>query len=215
MAHYCTIHNTEFYKHEKDGKVWYSHPVQENGEDVKGRNGKTMWCNEDIKEAVNALPRQEPGKPLPEHQDEIDKSRASVRPEPSGQEIGLWWKEMGEGLRSKYITDPLLKLAYFAQMFNVLDIKGVKIETNKADSKTETGNEVSEDEGTQTVLDEGERELKLSYVRALLDRNGIDKKGWFSNMRRSFEIAKTKTTDIEIWGSLDDSQKRLAIGGLK
>ena len=46
----------------------------------------------------------------------------------SGEEKGMWWKELGECLRSGYIdrTTPegkLLRKAYYAQMFTVLDIQ--------------------------------------------------------------------------------------------
>lgn len=54
---------------------------------------------------------------------------ADLREKPSGQEVGLWWKEMGEWLRVKEFekgADPFwksLRKAYFAQMFSVLNIK--------------------------------------------------------------------------------------------
>ncbi len=48
--------------------------------------------------------------------------------EPAPQEIGMWWKELGEMLRAKDIdvTKPagkLMRTAYYAQMMSVLDIK--------------------------------------------------------------------------------------------
>ena len=51
---------------------------------------------------------------------------------PSGQEVGLWWKEVGEMLRCGDIDTSkshgkLVRAAYYAQMFSVLDIKFEKI----------------------------------------------------------------------------------------
>ena|SRR3990167_4955642 len=34
--HFCTEHNTKYYKNEKNGKVWYSHKIQ----------GEDGYCNE-------------------------------------------------------------------------------------------------------------------------------------------------------------------------
>lgn len=36
MEHYCTEHNTNYDKHEKNGKTWYSHKI----------SGTDDWCNE-------------------------------------------------------------------------------------------------------------------------------------------------------------------------
>ena len=52
----------------------------------------------------------------------------AIKPQPSGPEVGLWWKQLGDDLRSGHIdkTTPqgkLLRAAYFAQMFSVLKIK--------------------------------------------------------------------------------------------
>ena len=66
---------------------------------------------------------------LPEHQEVIDKVKEAVKPQPSGQEVGLFWKELGEWLRMKEQekgADPFwkaLRKLYFAQMFSVLSIK--------------------------------------------------------------------------------------------
>ena len=48
-------------------------------------------------------------------------------PEISGPEIGLWWKQLGDDLRSGHIdrnssVGKALRLTYFAQMFKVLNI---------------------------------------------------------------------------------------------
>ena len=47
---------------------------------------------------------------------------------PAPQEVGMWWKELGEMLRAKDIdmTKPagkLMRTAYYAKMMSVLDIK--------------------------------------------------------------------------------------------
>lgn len=70
--------------------------------------------------ADNLAPETTPVVP-PEHKD-AEKST------PSGQETGMWFKELGECLRSGYIskTDPLYsaaRTAYFAQMFSILNIE--------------------------------------------------------------------------------------------
>lgn len=59
---------------------------------------------------------------------EITKKPAGQASEHSGQETGMWWKELGEMLRSDDIdkTTPMgkaLRSAYYAQMFSVLGIK--------------------------------------------------------------------------------------------
>lgn len=54
--------------------------------------------------------------------------------QPAPQELGMWWKELGECLRSGEIdkTTPhgkLLRAAYYAQMFQVLNLKIKKEES--------------------------------------------------------------------------------------
>ncbi len=64
------------------------------------------------------------------------KQEAPVEPsksQPAPQELGMWWKELGECLRSDEIdkTTPhgkLLRAAYYAQMFQVLNLKVEKKE---------------------------------------------------------------------------------------
>ena len=48
--------------------------------------------------------------------------------ERSGQEVGMWWKQLGDDLRSGHIDKSTpegkaMRAAYFAQMFSVLPIK--------------------------------------------------------------------------------------------
>ena len=79
----------------------------------------------------------EPTKPtiLPEHQKEIDKA---VGIKPSGEEVGMWWKEVGALMRMWKMnpeTQPkdkegntlpwarVLVEAYYAQMFTILPIE--------------------------------------------------------------------------------------------
>ena len=62
---------------------------------------------------------------LPEHEGIIEEA---VKPQPSGQEVGMWWKQLGDDLRSGHIDKStphgkLLRAKYFAQMFCVLSIK--------------------------------------------------------------------------------------------
>lgn len=72
-------------------------------------------------------PPTEPGM-LKEHQEVIQKAVAETKPKPAPQELGMWWKELGEMLRAKDIdtTKPVgkqLRTVYYAQMLSVLDIK--------------------------------------------------------------------------------------------
>lgn len=227
MEHLCTLHDTEFFKHSKGDKVWYSHPIQENGEDVKGRNGKTLWCNEDIKEAVDALPPQKPGI-LPEHQKEIDKARASVRPTKdlavclsyakdlaiAGEiklcDIFVWAEALytfisgNMGVGDEQVAELIMKL-----------LRENSSETNKTDNKTTAYDEVSKDEGTQTVLGESGRELTLNEVKELLIKNGKDMNEWAKEVAKCFEFDMTGKTVRQLWESLDKGKKGLAIGGLK
>ncbi len=59
----------------------------------------------------------------------IDMNPPQAHPvQPSGQEVGMWWKQLGDDLRSGHIDKSmpqgkLLRAAYFAQMFSVLNIK--------------------------------------------------------------------------------------------
>lgn len=201
----------------------YLHKLFEPGSAIK-----LTWDSYKGKEYVNDAvlvegelpPPQKPGI-LPDHQKEVDKARASVR-EPSGQEIGLWWKEIGEGLRSGYFEKHIdratylaMDVAYFAQLFNVLDIKEVKIETNKADNKPKISDEVSKDEGTQTVLGESGGELTLNGVKELLIKNGRDMNEWAKEVAKCFDFDMTGKTVRQLWESLDKGKKGLAVGGLK
>ncbi len=71
--HWCAIHEAVFFK---KGKMrGYAHPVQDTaGNDVG-------WCNED----------GEP-EPIPEeHKAEIAAKASEIAP----QELGMWWKELG------------------------------------------------------------------------------------------------------------------------
>lgn len=117
-GHYCSIHNMVFFK--KGGMRGYAHPIQgENGMDT----GK--WCNEKDLEKVKNLPPEDSQKLLPKDQKIID---GEIKTRPAPQELGMWWKELGEMLRAKDIdlTKPAgkaMRTAYYAQMLSVLDIK--------------------------------------------------------------------------------------------
>ena len=65
-----------------------------------------------------------------------EKPLAYLRPPPSGEEKGMWYKEAGEMLRAGDIKDlkvhNFLRTAYYAQMFNVL---GINIDEIKSKAK--------------------------------------------------------------------------------
>lgn len=127
--HFCTMHKTVFFM--RGNMRGYAHPIGEKDEATdKYPEG---WCNEEDLEKVRNLPAQSPDKVLPEHQEEIDKAKKAVtKREPTGQEVGLWWKEAGE-LYRMWEMHPEIRpdkpwaktfvAAYFAQMFSVLPIK--------------------------------------------------------------------------------------------
>ena len=81
-------------------------------------------------------------------------------PEISGPEIGLWWKQLGDDLRSGHIdrnssVGKALRLTYFAQMFKVLNIdikelQGVETQIPKP-SKPATAGTQPKAKGTGTV----------------------------------------------------------------
>ena len=69
--HYCSIHNTVFFKTEK--MRGYAHPI-------KDKNEKTIgWCNEEDLEKLKNLEPEGKDKILPEHQEVIDEAKASVK----------------------------------------------------------------------------------------------------------------------------------------
>lgn len=92
--------------------------------DFKMTQKDNKWYVADIKQ-LELPPSTEP-EILSEHQDVID--RAIKPQEVSGQERGMWWKELGEMLRAGDIdkTKPegkLLRTAYYAKMLEVLNLK--------------------------------------------------------------------------------------------
>ncbi len=67
-------------------------------------------------------PSTKPESPPPQQREELPK----VKPAP--QELGMWWKELGEMIRAKDIdtTKPsgkAMRTAYYAKMLSILDIK--------------------------------------------------------------------------------------------
>ena len=81
-------------------------------------------------------------------------------PEISGPEIGLWWKQLGDDLRSGHIdrnssVGKALRLTYFAQMFKVLniDLKELQASETKTTppSKPATAGTQPKTKGTGTV----------------------------------------------------------------
>ena len=67
---------------------------------------------------------------LAEHHEVIQEALEAVKKEPSGQEVGLWWKEVGEAIRSGLIkregATAVYWKAYWLQMSNVLNVKPEK-----------------------------------------------------------------------------------------
>ena len=116
--HWCQIHKTKFFKTEK--MSGYAHPI-------KDGDGKTIgWCNEDAQELKEKLDSGEIKSQKPESPPLQEGEEATYHPAP--QEVGMWWKELGEMLRAKDIdmTKPAgkaMRTAYYAQMLSVLDIK--------------------------------------------------------------------------------------------
>ena len=79
-----------------------------------------------IETVEGALPEPTEPKILPEHKEAIDASRKAVR-EVAPQERGMWYKQLGDDLRSGHIDiktpqGKLMRAAYFAEMLRVLDI---------------------------------------------------------------------------------------------
>ena len=79
----------------------------------------------DAKLVEGELPAPTKPEILPEHQAEIDKA---LKGKPAPQELGMWWKELGEMIRAKDIdvTKPAgkaLRAAYYAKMLSILDLK--------------------------------------------------------------------------------------------
>ena len=101
-GHWCPEHEVKFFK--KGQMQGYAHPIKK-GEETIG------WCNEP----------EEGGAPEP-----IEPSTAPKQV--SGEERGMWWKELGMCLRSGEIdknapTGKALRTFFYAQMFSVLDFK--------------------------------------------------------------------------------------------
>lgn len=223
---YLTVDRVE--ELEKDGEIIGREVFNSGGDSVKvkiGKGGslKKKWelLDNGIGKAFKFQMGEFKGYPFVEDFEEVKDALERAAAEKVGavdrvspQEEGMWWKEVGEGLRSGYIKNNPLTMAYFAQMFSVLNIKEAKSETVKADSKTKASDEVSEDEGTQTVLDEG-GELTLSDVKALLVKNKKNMNEWARDIAQIFHFDMQGKTVRQLWEALDDSQKELAIGGLK
>ena len=107
------------------------HPLFQQGRAIK-LDWQTYMNKPYVADAVaveGELPPPTKPKILPEHQSVIEKARADVR-EPTKlapQEVGMWWKELGEMLRVGDIdkTTPQgksLRIAYYTEMSRVLGI---------------------------------------------------------------------------------------------
>ena len=78
-----------------------------------------------VKDEIEKLPEGKDETPKYEPPRETPKTPSK---EPSGQETGMWWKELGEMIRAGDIdkTKPegrLMRNAYYAQMMSVLNLK--------------------------------------------------------------------------------------------
>lgn len=124
--HYCSEHETFFFQ--KGNMKGYAHPIKdENG------NSTGKWCNEPKGETAE-LSRE-----TPESSTGGKKEESHINPrkeEFAPQEIGLWYKEVGEDIRAGILPandkegKPIawhraVRTWYFARMLTVagIDIK--------------------------------------------------------------------------------------------
>ncbi len=89
----------------------------------KEKNEKGYWNITSLEFAGDAL--SEDHRPPPMYPK--DEKAEPVAPHISGQEVGMWWKELGECLRCGEVDKDTpvgksLRKAYYAQMFSVLGI---------------------------------------------------------------------------------------------
>ena len=111
--HWCTIHNTDFFKTAK--MRTYSHPIE--------GTEPTEWCNEKDLEAVARLEPREP-EPVP--------LQAGEEPMPKSKEQQIaehvWWKELGNrigdgSLEKDYPTKAVkIKHEYYKKMSEVTGV---------------------------------------------------------------------------------------------
>lgn len=116
--HFCKIHEVKFFKTAK--MRGFAHPIE--------GTEPTRWCAEEDMESYHS-PDPEIEKVVQKKlKEESPESNEAVKVKPAPQELGMWWKELGEMIRAKEIdmTKPagkLMRTAYYAQMMSVLDIK--------------------------------------------------------------------------------------------
>jgi len=116
---------------------------------VKEKNDRGFFNITEAKivTAEDLPPPQEPVRKYPEPppdapQDTRKPVEASSKAIISGQELGMWYKELGESLRSDLIDKTTaqgkaLKRFYFLRMFDVLGIKVEKKQTETSEPETE------------------------------------------------------------------------------
>lgn len=186
-----------------------------------------FWNVEDIN-PVELPPPQPHDGVLPEHQDEIDKARTSVTP-PAPQAVGMMTKETGDMIRAGMLesvfgkeTAVELTKWYRGQALGITRIpyngkdlpKEAKSEATEIILPSPISSEVDENERTQTVLDEGERELTYGYLKALADKKGVDITKYLNeNIPLLMDIAGL--TIKQAFQKLEGSKKKLLVGGLK
>ncbi len=134
--HYCSEHQSKFYKNEKGGKTWYSHKLADG----------SGFHNEPV---TNPNP---PPKPMatvatPTPIPVVTQSTltpAPTAPQParvSSPETGMWYNQLGEMIRNGEIDKTTamgkqLRAAYYSEMFRVL---GIKVDSHLADEARRMG----------------------------------------------------------------------------
>lgn len=86
--HWCTIHNTDFFKTAK--MRTFAHPIKEGEKTV-------AWCEEkDLEEVAKLEPQK--AEPIPLREGEDD-----TRPPPAPQAVGMMTKEIGDMIRAEML----------------------------------------------------------------------------------------------------------------
>jgi hypothetical protein len=96
--HFCKEHNTKWFK--SPNMKNYAHPVKDaDGNQIYDAKGKPMWCSE-------PKPQTEPVQNVPQppvvNKEAPPVQKPTTEP-PAPQEIGMWWKEVGDWMRKCYI----------------------------------------------------------------------------------------------------------------
>ena len=214
----------------------YAHPI-EGTDPVK-------WCNEDIKQAVNELPPQPPGDLLPEHQEEVEKARASVRTKMTPEAWSEKDRLQRDSIESQVAFKGMVELFVAGKLNNkteattiewaisrlhsvdqiVAMIKEVKSEANKVSSGVKASDDdVAFVEGCFNKVSEDEGvqtvldkgELTYDEVKALLLKNKKGVSEWAKEAAQTFGFDMKGKTVRQLWEFLNQSQKRIAVAEFK